>query len=297
MRQDARCRVGGVGHRGVAEHDQAPPRGVGDQAHGGAQDEGERALAADQRPGHVEAALGQQVLEGVAGHLAPEPAELGADRAEVGVDDAAQPGEQDVGVRGVGPARSRPQPQPGARAGHDVEADDVVRGAAVAERPGPAGVVADHPADGAPVVRARVGAEPQPVRPAPAPAARPGRRRARRRPGAPRGRRRARGPGAGWCRRRRPGRRRCRRSRCRRPGRSAGPRGCGTPRASRRSRPGAGAARRPGAGRGRASRRRSRAPGSARSRRRPRPRRGAGPRAARRRPRPAGGKSRSLSRL
>ena len=115
VRQDARCRVGGVGHRGVAEHDEAPLEGSAHQPHGGAQDEGERALAADQRPGHVEAALGQQVLEGVAGHLAPEPAELGADRAEVGVDDAAQPASRrrlrGAALPAAGPSRSRaPEP-------------------------------------------------------------------------------------------------------------------------------------------------------------------------------------------
>ena len=43
--------------------------------------------------------------------------------------------------------------------------DHVVRGPAVAERPRPARVVADHPADRAAGVGRRVGPEPQPVRP------------------------------------------------------------------------------------------------------------------------------------
>ena len=236
-------------------------RGVGDQAHGGAQDEGERPLAADQRPGHVEAALGQQVLQGVAGHLAPEPAELGADRAEVGVDEAAQPGEQDVRVRGVGPARGGPQAQPGAGAGHDVQRRRRCRRCARSRARGTRRRCCRSSRRWCTGWRARVGAEPQAVRPRP--------RLQRRLDDAGVDHRQARlgvdvvhavQVAAGVHDDAR-ARRRCRRWRCRLPGRSAGPRGSGTPRASPRSRPRAGVGRRRGAGRGRASRRRSRAPG------------------------------------
>ena len=41
------------------------------------------ALGAGQEPRDVEAVLGQQVLQAVAGHLAAEAAELGADGAQV----------------------------------------------------------------------------------------------------------------------------------------------------------------------------------------------------------------------
>ncbi len=51
-----------------------------------------------------------------------------------------------------------------AGAGEHLERDDVVGRAAVAERPRPARVVADHPADRASVVGGRIGAEAQTVR-------------------------------------------------------------------------------------------------------------------------------------
>ena len=132
-------------------------RGIGDQPDRRAEHQRQRALAADQRPGHVEAALGQQVLQRVAGDLPAEPAELGADRRELAVH---QPPEVVEGAR----RRCAVQAQPLPAAGDDVEADDVVRGPAVAQGAGAAGVVADHPADGAAVVGARVGSEAQAAR-------------------------------------------------------------------------------------------------------------------------------------
>ena len=65
---------------------------------------------------------------------------------------------------GDGAGRVRPQRQPLAAVGEHVQADDVVDGLAPRHRVRPARVVADHPAEGAAVVRGRVGAERQPVR-------------------------------------------------------------------------------------------------------------------------------------
>ena len=151
--------VGGLGHRGVAEHHESAHGGVGDQPDRRAQHQPEGPLAAHERAGDVEAALGQQVLQRVARHLPAEAAELGADRAERAGHQAVQVGQ---GAR-VG-RRPGAQLQPGAAAGDHVQADDVVRRAPVAQGPRAAGVVADHPADRAAVVGARVGPEAQAVR-------------------------------------------------------------------------------------------------------------------------------------
>ena len=101
--------------------------------------------------------LGQQVLQGVAGDLAGEPAELGADRRRGGRPTRAS-SRSCSAVRAPSSASRSPS------AVSTSSADDVVDGAAVAEGPGAAGVVADHPADRAAGVRRRVGAEAQPVR-------------------------------------------------------------------------------------------------------------------------------------
>ena len=59
--------VGGVEHVGVAEHQRAAVLGARDQAHGRLEHVHARALGADQRAGHVEAGLGQELVEVVAG--------------------------------------------------------------------------------------------------------------------------------------------------------------------------------------------------------------------------------------
>ena len=150
-------RVGGLEHVRVAEHREGAGRRVLDEPHGRRGDDGERALAADQEAGDVAAVLRQQLLEGVAGHLTREAAELGAHGRQPRVHEGVETVEQ----RGRGPLVSEPQPLP--RRGHHVEAHDVVAGAAVAEGSRPARVVADHASDGAAGVRRRVGTEPQPV--------------------------------------------------------------------------------------------------------------------------------------
>ena len=94
--------------------------------------------------------LGQQVLQRVAGDLAGEAAELGADDPEVGRHERAQLGHV-VGAEG----------EEVAVAGDDVEGDHVVGHPAVSQRPGAAGIVADHAAHGAAVRGGRVRAEAQ----------------------------------------------------------------------------------------------------------------------------------------
>ena len=68
------------------------------------------------------------------------------------------------GLAWMAPVAVRRQRQPLAAVGEHVQADDVVDGLAPRHRVRPARVVADHPAEGAAVVRGRVGAEGQPVR-------------------------------------------------------------------------------------------------------------------------------------
>ena len=96
--------VGRIGHRRVAQHRQRPGRGVLDQPDGRVQHQPERALGADQEAVEPAPSLRQQVLEGVARHLAPEAAELGADGAEVLVDQ----GVESVVARRCSPPTRRP---------------------------------------------------------------------------------------------------------------------------------------------------------------------------------------------
>ena len=83
VRQQAGHRVRGLGHARVAEHRQRHRLRRPHQADGRAEDHAERALGADQELRQIRAVLRQQVLQGVAGHLPGEPAELGADHAQV----------------------------------------------------------------------------------------------------------------------------------------------------------------------------------------------------------------------
>ncbi len=141
-----------IRHRGVAESQHQAMRGVGDELDRGSGDDAERPFGAGEEFRDVEAVLGQQVLERVSRDLAREPAELRADRAEVPGDELAQFGEV------VAPEGEEASP-----AVDDLQLDDVVRHASVAERAWAAGVVADHAADGAAARCRRIRAETQPV--------------------------------------------------------------------------------------------------------------------------------------
>ena len=162
MRQQPGRRLRGFGHAGVAEHRQRHRLRRRDQPDGRAGDHAEGALAADQELGEVRAVLRQQVLQGVAGHLPGEPAELGADQAEVRPDQGIQRGTGHGGGGQAVPVQA-PGREPLPRGGQHVQAHHVVGGAAVSQGPRAAGVVADRAADGRPRVRGGVRAEPEPV--------------------------------------------------------------------------------------------------------------------------------------
>ena len=153
--QDGGHRVGRVGHVRVTEHDQRVGWRHRHQADRGAQHGDHGALGAGQRPGQAGPVLREQVLQGVPGHLAAQPAELGAQQAQVRRDQRLQAGHR------VQAAAGR---EPPAGAVDDVEFEHVVRGAAVGQGVGTARVVADHPAERGPGLGGRVGAEAQPVR-------------------------------------------------------------------------------------------------------------------------------------
>ena len=150
--------VGGDGDVREAEHGQRPVGGLLDERDRRLQDRDQRALAADQRAGDVQPALGQQLVEVVAGHAAREVGEAGADRVRVAVAQGAQGGVD--GRRGAVAAHRRA----GAVVEQDVERVGVVGGAPGGERVHAAGVVAEHAAERRHGVRRGVRAEGQPVR-------------------------------------------------------------------------------------------------------------------------------------
>ena len=124
----------------------------------GFEDADARALRADQRPGDVEAALGQQLVQVVARHPARDVGIRRADAVRVTVAQVAQ-----AGVDLAAPAALGDDPlellvarlaDPHAQAvvGHDVELDHVVDGLSAHDRVGAAGVVAEHPAERAVLV-------------------------------------------------------------------------------------------------------------------------------------------------
>jgi hypothetical protein len=82
---EAQHRRGTVARRcnvGIAQHHQHSVLGLGDQPDRRLGRDPERALAADQHPGDVEPVLRQKMPQRIAGHLAVEPAELGANRRQ-----------------------------------------------------------------------------------------------------------------------------------------------------------------------------------------------------------------------
>jgi hypothetical protein len=83
--------VGGDEEIGVAEHDQAPVGGAGHQPDGRLKRQRAGRLGADQRAGDLEAPLGEQLVEVVAGHAPRDPGEAGADQVGVAVARARMP--------------------------------------------------------------------------------------------------------------------------------------------------------------------------------------------------------------
>ena len=150
--------VCGVDHGSVAEGGEHGRVGEGDEPHRDGQDEDEGALASGEHGGQVASPLGGEVLEGIAGHLALEAAQLGANGSEVRVDEGGQVGHaaQARVMRGRG-GEAPPAPVDA------FQGDDVVGGASPGRGVGAAGVVGDHPADRGPVLRGGVGSEAQAV--------------------------------------------------------------------------------------------------------------------------------------
>ena len=175
VRQDLGRVVAGRVDVGVAEHEQRARPGIRDQVDRRLEHGDQRSLAADQRARDVGAVLGQEIGQVVAGHAARNAREAQAqvlcaaiaqlldlrvdlappsaranDRRQLLLAGAPDPhpetvvGENLQLVYVVG----RPCPVPGERRHHRVDA---------------AGVVADHPAQGAVVVRRGIGTEGQPV--------------------------------------------------------------------------------------------------------------------------------------
>lgn len=155
--------VGGEVGVGEPEHDERPCRRGLHQAHGGAEDRRARALGADQRAGEVEAVLGEELVEVVAADPARQLGRIGPDEVlglvaegfQLAVDPPFGAGTP-TGLVEVG-GRADVHPRPVGE--QDVEGVDVVDGLAPGHRVGAAGVVADHPAEGAAVVGRRVRAE------------------------------------------------------------------------------------------------------------------------------------------
>ena len=170
MRSDARRGVGRAGDVRVAEHDQRLGGGLGDQAQLRVQDRDQGALAAGQRPGDVEALLGQQRVQVVARYPARDLRVALADLIRAGLRQFPQ-GAVDPGAPAAGRddgrvllVAGRPGPEPLPVVGQHLEPDHVVHGLAVGLRGRAARVVADHAAQRAVIVGGRLRAEHQPVR-------------------------------------------------------------------------------------------------------------------------------------
>ena len=155
------------GDVGVAEYQQHARLGAGDEAKQGLDDSDARALAAHQRPGDVEAVLGQQLVEPEARDPAGDVGEARADQVgraiaqveQTAVDLAAAATRADDGLQVLVGGGTDAQAQ--AVVGDDIEFVDVVDRLAAHDRVHAAGVVADHAAQRAAVVGDGVGAEGQ----------------------------------------------------------------------------------------------------------------------------------------
>ena len=141
VRGDGRHGVGRAGDVRVPQHDQRLGRRLRHQAQLRVQDRDQRALAADQRPGHVEAVLGQQRVQVVAGHpprdlrvALPDLAGAGLRQLPQGPVDLRPPaaGGDDRRVLLVA---GRPGPEPLAVIGEDLEPERRCRRSC--RRPGP----------------------------------------------------------------------------------------------------------------------------------------------------------------
>ena len=137
------------------EHEEARRRRRRHQPERRRGDHGARALGARQRPGDVEAALGQEPVQAIARDAAWPGRQLGSEQVGVAAEERPQP-VVERRPQAVGTA-SRPV------RGDELEPEDVLRRRAPPDRVRAARVVAHHPADRAPRVRGRIRPDPQPV--------------------------------------------------------------------------------------------------------------------------------------
>ena len=150
--------VGGLDHGAVAEGSEHGRVGQGHEAHGDGQDEDEGTFGAREHGGEVAPTLRGEVLEGVAGDLALEAAELRANGRQMRVDEGGEPRHVAEGCVVAGRGReAAPAPV------HAVEGDDVVGGAPPGGRVRAARVVGDHAGDRRAVLGGGVGAKTQAV--------------------------------------------------------------------------------------------------------------------------------------
>jgi hypothetical protein len=165
MGEHLRDAVAGREGVGVAEHHEDPMGRAGDQPESRLQDDHAGALRANQGAGHVKAVLGEQLVQVVARHPPGDPRVALPDETGVAVSEGRHPGvdlppppapRHDVLQLAVAGA-SHPQAQ--AVVGEHLELLHVVGGPPRHERVEAAGVVADHPPEGATVMRGRVGTE------------------------------------------------------------------------------------------------------------------------------------------
>ncbi len=164
MLEDERDGVGGEEGVVEAEHGEHAEGRAGGEVERGGDDVGAGALRADQRAGDVEAVLGQQLVEVVAGDAAGNAREFFAYERGVTVADAREAG-VDLADAAAGADESFESIALVRRHGHaravvenDVERFDVVHDFAAHQAVNAATVVADHAAEGAAGVRGRIGA-------------------------------------------------------------------------------------------------------------------------------------------
>lgn len=157
--------VGGLVRAGVPQDQQGARGRAGDQLEGGLQHHDAGALGAHQGARHLEAVLRKEFIEVVAGDAARDAGEARADEIGIAVAEVAQPAidlapapagaDDGIEFRVAGRADGHAR----AVVGDDLHLLHVRRRASRHDGVHAAGVVADHPAEGAAVVGGGVGAE------------------------------------------------------------------------------------------------------------------------------------------
>ena len=162
--------IGRAEHVGIAEHEQRAPRRAVDEAHRRTEDRDARAFGSDERTRDIEAVLGQQLVEVVAGHAPRNLRVTLADLVGVTVDQRCQPRVDlaapatlaDDALQFV--VAGAPDRHAHAVVGQHVERDHVVDRLAAHDGVHAARIVADHAAERVVRMRRRVRRERQVMR-------------------------------------------------------------------------------------------------------------------------------------